>query len=353
MAKDWYLMTSPYNQVSGFEGEALEDFGQEGFAEVLKSDVSDIIELYTPELESVGTFKVFVMNKIQDTELKTTQRNILLPIGTAKAGYYIKYKERFWLIVGLVDNNNIYEKAVVNLCNYLLSWVNKQGKIIQRWISAVNASQYNNGEKESIYLKYRSDKLFISMPDDDESMMLEHNQRLIIDRRCKIYEKSFDENTIKNTDNPVIVYKVTRMDNALYDYQDSGYIQIMATEDEKQEGDGYYQIDGKGYWLCKQPSPTSNTPLNSNIICEAELYDGIDEGIYTAEFYDIDGNIVDVTPVWDIQCDFKDDLNITYVNNTVMISVDNEKLVNKSFELFLSGNDYNTISKTITIKAFL
>lgn len=72
-----------------------------------------------------------------------------------------------------------------------------------------------------------------------------------------------------------------------------------------------------------------------------------------AKFYDIDGNEVEVSPEWTITSDFPDDLNIDRYANTISISVDNKKLVNKSFILSLSADGYETVSQTITIKAFI
>ena len=56
------------------------------------------------------------------------------------------------LIINLNEGNidmitdGMYEKAVLVLCNYLLTWKNENGDIIQRWVNASSASQYNNGE---------------------------------------------------------------------------------------------------------------------------------------------------------------------------------------------------------------
>ena len=40
MAIEWYLMKTPYDQLSGFESEALNDFGAEGFLEALDSGIA-------------------------------------------------------------------------------------------------------------------------------------------------------------------------------------------------------------------------------------------------------------------------------------------------------------------------
>ena len=47
MSVRWYLLKSPYDQVSGFEAEALEDFAQEGFIEALDSPFGIDVDLHT------------------------------------------------------------------------------------------------------------------------------------------------------------------------------------------------------------------------------------------------------------------------------------------------------------------
>jgi hypothetical protein len=359
MAQEWYLLKSPHDQVSGFESEAFDDFAQEGFSEALESSIACTVELCNYDLSQCKKIKAIVENNVQDTKLKTLNRQILLPVGTCKAGMYVKYKDRYWLIVGLVDDNTMYEKAVLALCNHLLSWVNDEGKVVQRWVNAQSASQYNNGETGAkfYYYTYRSDQLLIAMPDDDESLMLKSGKRFIIDNRCKVYEKKFDNNVECDTSNPVITYSITRLDSVLYDYQNSGHFEFMCFQDEQRDGDGYYVINGKGYWLCEQPKEDSNksTVLSSLIeYDELEIFNGLDAGIFTAKFFDKNGKETNnVTPIWSVNCDFADKLDIEFVDNSICISANDRSLINLSFELSLSAEGYETKTVKITIRAFI
>ena len=355
MAKEWYLLKSPHNQLSGFESESFDNFATEGFSEILESELASDVELCNYDLSECTPLRVVVQGTVHDTRLKTLSRQILAPIGTLKAGMYIKYKNRYWLIIGLVDDNGFYEKAVATICNHLLTWVNDDGKIIQRWANITSASQYNHGETSTENYFVRSDQLMILTPNDDECVILSSGKRFIIDNRCKIYENKFGLDITKDTNNPVIVYKLTRADSVLYDYQDSGHYEFLAYQDEQKEDDGYYVVNGKGYWLCQPPISNNKTSISScSIDYESnEIYDGLEAGEFTARFYDSLGNEISIEPQWEIHCDFIDSLNISYVNNTILISVDNPKLVNKSFELFLSGDGYESVKTKVMIKAFL
>ena len=357
MAKEWYLMKSPHDQVSGFESEGLRDFGEEGFLEALDSDMAVDTELYNYDLSECKTIRAIFSNRLTDTKLKSLVRHLLVPIGSCHAGMYAKVKGRFWLIVSVVDDNGVYEKAILSICNYVLSWLNKDGDPVQRWANIISASQYNNGEHENLNYTIRSDQLLISLPDDDESLMLEQNMRFVIDKRCKLYERDFTEDTVAITGKPVITYELTRVDSILYDYQDSGLHQIMVTQDEQHKDDGYYVIDGKGYWLCEAPRLSQGpkeSPRCSIDYEDAVIYNDIEPAAFIARFYDGNGTeIKGVSPEWNISGDFAELLDIAYMENDIVISANNKKLINKEFVLTLRADGYLEDSLNIAVRTFM
>lgn len=355
MAREWYLMNTDYDTVSGFENESIDNFAEDAFKEILSTSVALNVEICNYDLTQRTPIRAIMVGNTQDTKLNSLQRKMLVPIGTCKAGQYVFYKERYWLIVGLVDDNGVYEKAILVLCNYLLTWQKDNGDIIQRWVSASSASQYNNGETSTKFYFVRSDQLMILTPDDDECLLMSHKQRFVIDKRCKIYEKNFSPDTVIDTSNPLIVYKLTRMDNVLYNYQDSGHSEFMAYQDEQHEEDGYYVVDGVGYWLCDVPNKENKNAILSSSIeyTEPEIYCGLEPCVFTAIFYDSQGKKVDIIPQWEINCSFVDELIVEYVGNSILISANNENLINKSFELSLYADGYDKSIVTVTIKAFI
>ena len=139
------------------------------------------------------------------------------------------------------------------------------------------------------------------------------------------------------------------------DYQDSGVYTFMANQDEQRNTDGYYAINGKGYWLCDPIlNDSAAESKRCEIVCDSyEVYDGIEAAEFIARFYDENGGQASVAPQWDINCEFKDELTIYEVDDAILISVDNPKLVNKSFELSLSGDGYGAVSVTVHIRAFM
>ena len=353
MSKEWYLMHPPHEILSGFEEEALADFGQDGLEETLESDIADDVVLYNYDLSESKPIKAIIGNKTQDTKLKTLTRHMMVPIGTCKAGMYVYYKDRYWIIVGIVDDNKVYEKAILSICNYKLSWLNEAGKPVSRWANITSASQYNNGETPNNNFTVRSDQLLVVIPDDDESVTINTNKvRFIVDRRCKVYERRFPEGTVKDTSNPVLVYRVTRSDSALYDYGDSGHAEYMIYETEQHYDDGYYVIDGQGYWLCSEPEENSDaSALTCEIQSESdEVFIGLEPTEFIGVFYDDTGKQITATAEWTIDFDYE--LDVDYVDNSILISTNNDKLANKSFTLTLTADGYTPVSKQIFIREF-
>lgn len=355
MAIEWYLLNSKYDQLSGYETDAFNDFAEDGFEEVLDSAIAKSVELYSSDLSDFRSIKAIIQGNVSDTKLKTLDRQMLVPIGTCHAGMYVKYKDRFWIITGLVDDNEMYEKAVLSLCNWLLTWINEKGEIIQRWANITSASQYNNGETSSKFYFVRSDQLMITLPNDDESVLIPENKRFIIDKRCDIYQKSISSEITKDLSYKLISYQFTRADSVLYDYGNDGCMGYIGTQDEQHEDDGYYVVDGKGYWLCESPTTSIDKKpvLSCDILYENNfIYSGLEPAVFIASFKDVEGNTVEIEPQWEVKCDFLDKLNIIETENSISISVDDSKLLNKSFELILSAEGYIKRQLTIYIKAF-
>ena len=355
MAQEWYLMNTDHDTISGFEKEDFGYFAQDTFDELLSASGVEV-EICNFDLTERKPELVVMQGNTQDTKLNSTQRRMLARIGTCVAGQYVYYKNRYWLIIGFVDDNGMYEKAVLILCNYILTWRNDAGKIIQRWAHISSASQYNNGETSGRFMYVRSDQLMILTPDDDECLLLPHSKRFIIDMKCKIYEKNFSPEVTVDTSKPLNTYRLTRMDNVLFNYQGNGHSEFMASQDEQHEKDGYYVIDGKGYWLCEEPEDDESIISGLSCFIESEeqvVYNGLEPSVFTARFYDSDGKLVDISPTWDIVSDFLNSLEIEYVDNSICISVDDKKLINKSFELSLCADGYEKSTITVYIRALI
>lgn len=309
--KNWYLIDTP-DSTSGYENDVFNNYTH-SFHEVLDSYAASNLILCTFDMTTEIKVKGIIQGKTSDTQLKSMERNILFPIGTCKAGMYIKDGTNIWLINGLPDNNGFYEKATLILCQYKLRWQNKKGEVIERYANIKSASQYNNGEDGNKVILLGNNQLMIQTSLDDETLNID-NKRLFIDAK---------------KENPERVYRITRNDDVIYDYgENGGIVNLIATRDQLN-----IDTDNQKLRLCNYFNTISeNEPSQPNTGISVINYksliikSGLSSKTYEAVFKDSDGNIVEnVIPDWKIEnCNFLDKLTIVETNNKISISASSD-----------------------------
>ena len=252
--------------------------------------------------------------------------------GTVKAGMYIFYENRYWLITGYPSYNGIYEKAVMQLCQYKLRWQNASGKIIERFGNFSSSSKYDMGETGNSTITLTSDNLMILLPNDDESLDLD-GKRVFIDKREV---------------NPTKVYKITRTDSVLYDFgeEHGGILSFIADKTELNT-----TTDRQDLRICdyievlddtEEPSdstPPPSTPENPNETTDLSAVISGNKNLkigfsrtYTVLFTDVDGNAVEnVDFSWNVVSDFTVEQSID--RNKIELKVDDDSFIDESFIL--------------------
>ena len=317
--KEWYLMNNHKpNTVSGYEGDILTDFAQSNFTDVLETAFSDAVLLYNHDLSECKEIRCVIQGNSADTYLKSMERVALFPIGTVKAGMYIFFENRYWLITGYPSSNKSYEKATVKLCQYKVKWQNSDGTIVERWVSTQSSSKYDDGLKDSNTMTLTSDSIMLLLPNDDESLTLD-GKRIFIDK--------------KNPPNKV--YLVSRADSVLYDYgEDHGGMFCFITEKTELNE----STDRPDLGICDYISPTTpeeddkTTILSAKIVGNANLKVGF-ERTYIASIIDKSGTAVewDDTYSWNVvsfvDVVFKTD------GNKIKILVENDDFIDEKLKI--------------------
>lgn len=215
----WYLIdesTKP-NMIGGFENQAFRDYKNDAFMESLSTDIASTVLLCNYDLSRKKKIRAIIQDNVANTQLKSMERSILVPIGTLRAGDYIFFENEYWLVNGRPGNNKVYEKAVIIECQYLLRWQNSAGRIIERWANLVSASKYDVGENGNHVVFLTSNNYTILVPQDEETFELD-GKRVFIDL---------------NKRNPRKVFKITRDDDILYNYNShGGVLSLIADKTE-------------------------------------------------------------------------------------------------------------------------
>lgn len=243
-----------------------------------------------------------------------------LPDESIHAGDLVEWMDSFWLVLNADSDNELYIDGNLQQCNYILKWQDKTGKIIESPCVKLGANLGTEGNKVIIT---GSSKATIYLPCNEDTLKLERGHRFFIDN---------------NKSNP-IPFAMELPDNTTNVFNGHGYISLSLTEDQKVEDDNVE------LGICNYK--TINTPTHPTISYakieykNSNIKSGYSKGsTYTAKFYDeLDNVFENMSPVWDIVCDFTDELNISKTDNKINISISNDKLIGRRLKLVLKDVD--------------
>ena len=288
--KEWYLTNPKPNITSGYENDALSEYAQDNFTDVLETTFSDTALLFNYSLSESKEIKCIIQGNIANTQLKSMERTILVPIGTLHSGDYIFFEDEYWIVDGRPGNNKSYEKATLKECQYKLRWQKDDGTIIERWVYLTSSSKYDVGENGNNTIILTSNNYLITIPNDEDSMTLD-GKRVFIDL----------------SDVPEKVFKITRNDDVLFAHgSHGGTLNLIADKTEFNK-----ETDNQELRLCdyidSTPTPPSEptNPDETEDLSAKITFKGSQEliigGSYktlTGSFVDKDGNTTSDIGVW-------------------------------------------------------
>ena len=341
--QEWYLIgdkTSP-NMIGGYENDGFLDCKDDAFYETLQTDLADTVIVYNYDLSESRKIRGIVEGNTADTQLKSMERSILVPIGTLYSGDYVFFEDEYWIVDGRPGNNKIYEKATLKECQYKLRWQKDDGTIVERFANLTSSSKYDVGENGNNTIILTSNNYLIIMPNDKDSMTID-GKRVFIDL----------------SDIPEKVFKITRNDDVLYNHHThGGTLNLIADKTELNK-----EKDNQELWLCDYidiSTPTSPTPPTSNPNETADLSATISSNgnlkvgfyrAYTAKFTDKNGDAIDVDAsriTWNVNSSFP--VEKVESGNKIKLKVSDDSLIGKAFKLecLVDGTVVGSIEITV------
>ena len=264
--KEWYLTNPKPNITSGYENDALSDYAQDNFTDVLETKFSDTALLFNYSLSESKEIKCVIQGHIPNTQLKSMERTILVPIGTLHSGDYVFFEDEYWIVDGRPGNNKSYEKATLKECQYKLRWQKDDGTIIERWANLTSSSKYDVGENGNNTITLTSNNYLIIIPNDEDSMTLD-GKRVFIDL----------------SDIPEKVFKITRNDDVLFNHHGhGGTLNLIADKVELNKDKDNQELGICNYIPISSPTPPTSNP-NETADLSAEI-DGSNDLKVTVPF---------------------------------------------------------------------
>lgn len=230
--------------------------------------------------------------------------------------------------------HDIHWQGKVTLCNWILRWQDTDGTILQYPCYTINATQYNSGEKSNKQFTIESSQHMIILPCDEKTVLLSSPQRFFLD---------------KNTVDPMS-FIVTQNDNTSYNYGEKGLVKLTVYAHPTNSDTDRIDLGICDYFEPESKTNTGNT-ITAVIECDDKVIkSGGNAKKYTAKFYDENKNMLsDITPIWNIICDFKNELEVSQSEDSIYIGIDNDYYVDEEFKLVLT-NSQNDSTDSILIK---
>ena len=251
---------------------------------------------------------------------------------------YCSKSDEYYICTEVFNIDDIHWQGKFTLCNWILKWQDKTGRILEYPCNDINSTQYNSGETSNRQFTVGSSQHMITLPYDENTVVLSSPQRFYLDR---------------DTKNPTS-FIVTQNDTTSYGYGKKGLVKVTLMEFAQDSA-----TDRPDLGICDyvdidnfETDNADNSFVSKSVIYydTTTIKSGGDKQVFTGKFYNDDGQeITDIIPRWKIICDFIDTLNIEKVNNQIIIGIDNDDYVDEEFKLILSDASGH-YSSTLIIK---
>jgi len=314
MSQDWYLIKPPKQQYSGYETDYLNDYGLDTFDELLNTMIGENVAIYNSILTDFEDVRVIVNDKTNNTSLNKYELSLLFPLNTiCKAGMYVQYKNDYWLVTSYTNNNLVYQKVIMQLCNYTLKFQSPTGTILS--YPCIDDSSIMTGIDENNTISMLNGVHRIKLPFDENTKLIGVDRRFFLDKAG------------------TTTYKVTNVNNTTYNYGDKGLIKLTLQQDILQINDGELPKDRPDLGICNYFEPTVNpepTPSPTGYTLTISSSGDFNLGTIrtlTPVLKDGDGNIMsDWTAEWTIDYNGMDEsyFTVTYEKNQCRVAVSDD-----------------------------
>lgn len=195
----------------------------------------------------------------------TTKKIITMPGETLTNGTYVKWADEIWLITSVDPQSEVYQSGSMTQCNYLLKWVNDRGEVVSRWVIALDGTKYLTGEYDQNTMTLGDSRLQLTMPRDDETVLVNRGDRFLID----------DPDA-----NQPMAYELTKVNRSGAVYDGHGVFVHMLSEDNRQDGNDNYDLMiadyekriGKFSVQFNNASDTLQLELGDTFVLQAQVY---------------------------------------------------------------------------------
>lgn len=162
------------------------------------------------------------INGIEQTVTITNQKDSMatkkicaLPGEKLVHGGLVDFANQKWLITEVDANDEVYASGLMEQCNHLLKWINKQGELIEKWCIVEDGTKYLIGEKSKDMMAIGDSRIAITIGKDRDTVELRRGKRFLID--------DLDEET-------PLAYQITKSNKLFNLYDGRGVFRFILNE---------------------------------------------------------------------------------------------------------------------------
>ena len=163
-----------------------------------------------------------------DSDNLDIKRICSMPNEDIRHGGLVEWMDNHWLVIEKDANNEVYAKAKMRQCNYLLRWINDNDEIVERWSIVEDGTKYLTGEfGDNQMIFNRGDtRIALYLPRDEETLKLNRKNRFLID----------------DYDSPnTLAYRLTKPFKLGGSYNNNGVLAFVLTECNTEDTDNFEQ----------------------------------------------------------------------------------------------------------------
>lgn len=244
-----------------------------------------------------------------------------------------------WLITEIDPNNDICVTGKMEQCNREISWQNPHTReIISRWVTMSKPYFSNLEEGTQITTSKRMYKMQI--PYDEETSLLDNGKRFMLEV----------------IDGEPKTYRITSVDISTQRFQMhgtlQGFISLQIEQDQYNELEDNPELMICNYLPPEEPENDFRLKCKIEYIGDPILKIGGQPKVFTAVFEDINGETVDVEPIWEIETIEEFEQYISVNQNTGKDKAEHTVMLGGTFAIddddlsVIENNDGKTLEMT-------
>lgn len=200
-----------------------------------------------------------------------TKRICALPGERLPHGGLVSFADNMWMITELDADNEVYERGLMQQCNYQLKWISKDGQLREKWCIVEDGTKYLIGERVKEFMAIGEARIAVTIPKDEETVELKRGMRFLID----------DGDT--DSDN-VLAYKISKPNRLFNVYNGEGVFRYILTECNLTEFDNT-ELRIADYYNWKPHQEPINEVVREQKHLEAIVEDALEKDAFPHDPY--------------------------------------------------------------------